>query len=824
MKEVMKMKNAKNGILTLFIAGLMIISLFPIFSIMGQAQANHELHPMVRMKNDMLMVDYCPEVCGIANFSDDASIEGWRLNPAVRYDADLDGSFSDEEIMASVIFPSVSHSLGSYSPMNESLHATDQTPGIIEESGNSMSYRSKVSARDNSVYLDTTIDMGQHADFIVEFSVRAGVEDLENVKLNLYLGLDISKYLNDDITINPDDDYMIKAFDPTSEVWMGVVPSKAPSGYDIDEWIDGPGPVRDIWERTIQGDLGNSSFSPKSFDTEAGLSIPVGDISAGSYSNITVQFSFALTEAGLIGFGGNHPPALVDFHPSDDEVTAYVDESLEFSVMVADMDEDPIDYQWKVDGDIVSSSPSFTYMPTEDDIGTHEVMLSAGDGTSSVSRKWSVEVTTSSSMKPGIESPDYGTSFIEGTEISFKGYVNTPGSSDFNGTVTWTSDMDGNIGQALEFTSDNLSKGQHRITLKADNGQESSECSILIIIYGSEADVDPQAVIAAPQNGKTYQYGESIDFQGHGTLPGVGKFTVGLKWTSSIDGLISKTDAFSVSILSPGKHEITLNVTGPTGKSASNSILVEIVGGPVAGGHPTFLLLDEDGKAVSQALVTAEVGNKTYEAVTNEDGYAVFEDFPGPQFPPGTLFTAQRGGFEDISWKAGESIPRFVKSAAEEEEGGGMTIFIVIIIICIAILIIAFLVLKKRAKGGGQGQLEVIEEDIDEEIEDAAEEIEEEEVEAAEVEESDEEIEDEGAEKDESEAEEVEEEDPEDGRGEIEDDKGGEEVPVPSPDEPVVPKNISLPAPDGEKKDLKALPAPKDKPVPAAPKSGEVAK
>ncbi|HLD87501.1 MAG TPA: hypothetical protein VJB12_05570 [Candidatus Nanoarchaeia archaeon] len=63
-----------------------------------------------------------------------------------------------------------------------------------------------------------------------------------------------------------------------------------------------------------------------------------------------------------------------------------------FEVAASDLNSDPLSFEWKLDGEFVSSEDSFTYQTTYDDSGSHTVKVDVTDGVSLVSQLWSVDV------------------------------------------------------------------------------------------------------------------------------------------------------------------------------------------------------------------------------------------------------------------------------------------------------------------------------------------------------------------------------------------------------------------------------------------------
>jgi len=100
---------------------------------------------------------------------------------------------------------------------------------------------------------------------------------------------------------------------------------------------------------------------------------------------------------------------------------------------------------------------------------------------------------------------------------------------------------------------------------------------------------DPPTVsITSPADGEIFSSGSSISFAGTASDTEDGDLTVGLSWTSSIDGSIGAGASFSYA-LSDGTHTITASVTDSGGKTGSDSISIT-VGTPPA--EPTTVIVD----------------------------------------------------------------------------------------------------------------------------------------------------------------------------------------------------------------------------------------
>ena len=69
----------------------------------------------------------------------------------------------------------------------------------------------------------------------------------------------------------------------------------------------------------------------------------------------------------------NRPPEIESYRPADLNIAIYVNDSVEFFVKCSDPDNDTLSYEWGFDGEVVATTNNYTYTPTEDDVGTHNL-------------------------------------------------------------------------------------------------------------------------------------------------------------------------------------------------------------------------------------------------------------------------------------------------------------------------------------------------------------------------------------------------------------------------------------------------------------------
>jgi hypothetical protein len=84
-----------------------------------------------------------------------------------------------------------------------------------------------------------------------------------------------------------------------------------------------------------------------------------------------------------------------------------------------------------------------------------------------------------------ISSPHNGAHFEVGKEIPFAGSARDFQEGELTGgSLVWTSDQDGQIGEGNSFTRDDLSAGKHKITLTATNSQDEERTMSITITIG----------------------------------------------------------------------------------------------------------------------------------------------------------------------------------------------------------------------------------------------------------------------------------------------------------------------------------------------------
>lgn len=100
------------------------------------------------------------------------------------------------------------------------------------------------------------------------------------------------------------------------------------------------------------------------------------------------------------------PPVIEGTKPI--EAAVFIDEATEaeFSINAKDLNDDPLSYEWKLDGEPIGKEPAYIYAPDYDAAGAHTLKVDVTDSTSAASHLWSVNVNNINRKPVITEIPD----------------------------------------------------------------------------------------------------------------------------------------------------------------------------------------------------------------------------------------------------------------------------------------------------------------------------------------------------------------------------------------------------------------------------------
>ena len=219
---------------------------------------------------------------------------------------------------------------------------------------------------------------------------------------------------------------------------------------------------------------------------------------------------------------------------------------------VRDADDDTVTFEWtdNVTGPL-SDQPGFArILPPGDHAVTLRLLDGNGPGTG-----YTVNFSVRGNLAPTvrISTPADGSRYFDYQPVPF----DASATSDPEGqelTFTWTSDVDGLLGQGPS-VSRRLTAGPHTITVWAFDGWANVSKSVHITV---QLTYPPTVVITLPLEGAEYVVTTRVRFDGTQTNDTDSEF-LEYYWTSNIDGLLSERVSF-LSYLNVGRHTITLSV------------------------------------------------------------------------------------------------------------------------------------------------------------------------------------------------------------------------------------------------------------------------
>lgn len=217
-------------------------------------------------------------------------------------------------------------------------------------------------------------------------------------------------------------------------------------------------------------------------------------------------------------------------------------------------------------------------------INEHTVILTASSGSNTATDTILITIDNNpNNVSAVIQQPAAGQQFSNTALIHMSGSGLAADGSVISDArdLEWLSDIDGVLGSGSQISPGGLSAGQHTLQLiAADRSsavptQFSSAVLTVNIVAGPLAMVT--ADILSPQNGFILHPDSSITFVGSASNDGGQALALDdIIWTSSNDGEVGRGESCIVPGLSPGKHRITMTITGHTGDKEARSIWLNV--------------------------------------------------------------------------------------------------------------------------------------------------------------------------------------------------------------------------------------------------------
>lgn len=171
--------------------------------------------------------------------------------------------------------------------------------------------------------------------------------------------------------------------------------------------------------------------------------------------------------------------------------------------------------------------------------------------------------------------------FLKGSAIFFEGLgFSHIGDTLRGSSLSWASDIDGELGTGHVLVKKDLEPGIHWIYLTVTgNNEKVSHDSVKIRIADADEIIqNPVAKITSLTDGLSLLDGLQLILEGTGLDPEEGELgEESLSWNSNVDGDLGTGTALDVTgLLSPGEHTITLTATNSKGVAGSDSVTITI--------------------------------------------------------------------------------------------------------------------------------------------------------------------------------------------------------------------------------------------------------
>ncbi len=301
--------------------------------------------------------------------------------------------------------------------------------------------------------------------------------------------------------------------------------------------------------------------------------------SAGNFDDHD-DLVFAVASAG-----GNTAPTANITAPANGS-TSIVGSSVSFAGTATDTEDGTISgsLSWSssIDGAIGSGA---SFATTGLSLGTHTITASVTDsGGLSDSDSISITVNPVPNTAPTatITAPANGSTFTQGASVSFSGTATDTEDGTISGSLSWSSSIDGAIGNGASFSTSGLSLGTHTITASVTDSGGLSDSDSISVTIDALPNTAPTVTITGPANGTTVIEGSSLTFTGTASDTEDGSLTSSISWSSSISGALG-TGGSVAATLAVGTHTITASVTDSGGLSDSDSISVTVNPDPGGG-------------------------------------------------------------------------------------------------------------------------------------------------------------------------------------------------------------------------------------------------
>jgi hypothetical protein len=211
--------------------------------------------------------------------------------------------------------------------------------------------------------------------------------------------------------------------------------------------------------------------------------------------------------------------------------------------------------------------------------GTHEVTLQAVDSENAIGTA-TITIHIVDNFPPvcSILSPADGTAVLTGETVAFEASCTDPDVAVVpNINISWTSDLQGNLGVGALIQTALLDVGFHTIEVCAIDSEDATvvNCTSLQVNVLAEANEPPTAMINAPANSGVHYACEAITLECNAS--DAENQIAGVQWSSNLEGVIGSSEYILWTPSIGGQHTLTCTATDASGQTAEDTVSVIVV-------------------------------------------------------------------------------------------------------------------------------------------------------------------------------------------------------------------------------------------------------
>ena len=209
-------------------------------------------------------------------------------------------------------------------------------------------------------------------------------------------------------------------------------------------------------------------------------------------------------------------------------------------------------------------------------VGAHQIVATVTDNGGLSDADTVGIVITNTAPVVTITAPPDGSTFVQGTNVTFTGTAMDAESGDLSAGIAWSSNLGGALGTGASISTSTLAPGTHRIVASRSDPQGLAGADTITVVIRTPTNQPPTVTITAPPEGSSFPVGSSINFTGTASDPEQGNLTAGIQWSVLGGGALGAGASVSTSTLGVGARQIVASITDNGGLTDTDTVSVVI--------------------------------------------------------------------------------------------------------------------------------------------------------------------------------------------------------------------------------------------------------